>query len=278
MLFFPWIEIVPEYQRAAVFRLGRMIGWRGPGLVWVAPIMERLVIVDMRVVVVDVPPQECITRDNVPIKVNAVVYFKVADPAKAIVEVLDHRRATLEIAQTTLRSVIGQSPLDRILSDRTEITTELQTIIDHATDDWGVKVTRVEIKDLEIPGGLRRAMAREAEAERERRAMVIRATGEREAAGQLVEAAHLLDRSPNGFQMRYLQTLLQVAERGNTVVFAPSGGDAHTALLAHRTRSMREPVADPIHDGEPAEAVEVDPPRAVATPPATQLAQRPDEL
>jgi regulator of protease activity HflC (stomatin/prohibitin superfamily) len=259
MWWFPWLEIVPEYQRAAVFRLGRITGYRGPGLVWIAPLFERLVIIDMRVVVVDVPPQECISRDNVPLKVNAVVYFRVQDPNKAIVEVLDHRKATLEFAQTTLRSVIGQSSLDKILSDRTDIAAELQRVIDEATDEWGVKVTRVEIKDLEIPGGLRRAMAKEAEAERERRAMVIRAQGEREAAGQLVQAAKLLDQSPNGFQMRYLQTLLQVAERGNTVVFAPSNPEAHAALTAHeavRARSEIRPSLSPPEIGGHVEIVE----------------------
>lgn len=240
MMLFPWLQIVPEYQRVAVFRLGRLIGLRGPGLVWVSPIIEQLVWIDMRVVVVDVPPQECISRDNVPLKVNAVVYFKVAEPEKSIIEVLDHRKATVEMAQTTLRSVIGQSTLDKLLSDRTEIATELQQIIDLATDEWGVKVTRVEIKDLEIPGGLRRAMAKEAEAERERRAMVIRASGEKEAASQLASAAKLLDQSPNGFQMRYLQTLLQVSERGNTVVFAPSTTTAHAAVAAAATHALSD--------------------------------------
>ncbi|MFT4627954.1 MAG: regulator of protease activity HflC (stomatin/prohibitin superfamily) [Myxococcota bacterium] len=242
----PWLAIIPEYQRAAVFRLGRFAGLRGPGLVFVSPMLERIMIVDVRVMVVDVPPQECISKDNVPLKVNAVVYFKVADPRKAIVDVFDYRKATVEIAQTTLRSVIGTSPLDKLLSDRTEIAEELQTIIDQATDEWGVKVNRVEIKDLEIPGGLRRAMAKEAEAERERRAMVIRAAGEKEAAQQLAEAAKLLDASPNGFQMRYLQTLLQVAERGNTVVFAPSASAGHTALAAHAHAHALKAQAPPV--------------------------------
>lgn len=234
MFLIPWLAIVPEYQRVAVFRFGRLKGIRGPGLVMRAPIAERFVAVDLRVVVVDVPPQECISRDNVPIKVNAVVYFRVDDPAKTIIEVYDHRKATLEIAQTTLRSVIGECSLDKILSDRNDISDKLQQIIDLATDEWGVKVHRVEIKDLEIPGGLRRAMAKEAEAERERRAMIIRAAGEKEAASELANAAKLLDQSPNGFQMRYLQTLLQVAEKGNTVVFAPMQGteQAHMGLTA----------------------------------------------
>ncbi len=232
MFLFPWIAIVPEYQRVAVFRLGRVVGYRGPGVVYRWPFIETFVHVDRRVVVIDVPPQECISRDNVPIKVNAVVYFRVEHPDKAIIEVLDYRKATIEVAQTTLRSVIGGSTLDQVLSDRTDISAALQTIIDEATDAWGVKVSRVEIKDLEIPDGLKAAMAKEAAAERERRAMVIRALGEKEAAAQLAEAARLLDQSKNGFQMRYLQTLLQVAEHGNTVVFAPSATEGHAAVSA----------------------------------------------
>ena len=230
--FFPWLKVVPEYQRAAVFRMGRITGYRGPGLVFRMPFVERLVVVDRRIVTVDVPPQECISRDNVPMRVNAVVYFRVEHPDKAIVEVLNYQKATIEIAQTTLRSVIGRRSLDELLADRSTVASDLQQIIDEATDAWGVKVSRVEIKDLEIPDGLKRAMAKEAEAERERRAMVIRAAGEREAASQLAEAAKTLDQSPNGFQMRYLQTLLQVAERGNTVVFAPSDGNSGPSALA----------------------------------------------
>ena len=236
MAFVPWLSIIPEYKRAAGFRLGRYVGTRGPGVVLRIPFLERLMVVDMRMVTVDVPRQECISRDNVPLTVNAVVYFKVANAEAAIVKVFDHRKATLEIAQTTLRSVIGSAALDQILSDRDSLADDLQRIIDEATDEWGVKVSRVEIKDLEIPGGLKRAMAKEAEAERERRAMVIRAKGEREAAGELAGAAKVLDTSPNGFQMRYLQTLLQVAEKGNSVVFAPTdsgqNNNGHLALTA----------------------------------------------
>jgi len=236
--YFPWITIVPEYQRVAVFRLGRISGYRGPGVVLRWPFIEKVVVVDRRIVTVDVPPQECISKDNVPLKVNAVVYFRVEHPDKAIVEVVDFRKATLEIAQTTLRSVIGEMTLTQLLSDRTTVSHQLQQIVDVATDEWGVKVSRVEIKDLEIPDSLKRAMAQEAEAERERRAMVIRAMGEREAASQLAEAAKLLDQSPNGFQMRYLQTILRVSENGNTVVFSPMENvvAGHAALTALRTK------------------------------------------
>lgn len=236
--YFPWLTIVPEFQRAAVFRLGRIAGYRGPGVVFRWPFIEKIVLVDRRIVTVDVPPQECISKDNVPLKVNAVVYFRVEHPDKAIVEVVDFRKATLEIAQTTLRSVIGEMTLDQVLSDRATVSHQLQRIIDVATDEWGVKVSRVEIKDLEIPDSLKRAMAQEAEAERERRAMVIRASGEREAASQLAEAAKLLDQSPNGFQMRYLQTILRVSENGNTVVFSPMENvvAGHAALTALRNK------------------------------------------
>lgn len=237
MLFLPFVHIVPEYQRVAVFRLGRMAGYRGPGVVYRIPFMEQFVWVDRRVVVVDVPPQECISKDNVPIKVNAVVYYRVEHPDKAIIEVRDYHKATIEIAQTTLRSVIGESTLDQVLSDRTDISERLQSIIDEATDAWGVKVSRTEIKDLEIPGGLKTAMAKEAAAERERRAMVIRAQGEREAATQLGAAARELNQSPGGLQLRYLQTILQVSEGGNTVVFAPTPEMAHAALTASEVQS-----------------------------------------
>jgi regulator of protease activity HflC (stomatin/prohibitin superfamily) len=240
MLFLPFVEVVPEFQRVAVFRLGRMVGYRGPGVVYRVPFIERFVWVDRRVIVVDVPPQECISRDNVPLKVNAVVYYKVEHPDKAIIEVRDYHKATVEIAQTTLRSVIGESSLDQVLSDRTEISYKLREIIDLATDAWGVKVDRTEIKDLEIPGGLKTAMAKEAAAERERRAMVIRAQGEFEAAKQLSAAAAQLDKSPAGLQMRYLQTILQVSESGNTVVFAPTPELAHAALTASEVQSRVE--------------------------------------
>lgn len=238
----PWLVVVPEYQRVAVFRLGRIVGYRGPGVVWRLPMVEQFHIVDARIVTVDVQPQECITRDNVPIVLNAVVYYRVQHPDKAIVQVADYRVATVEVAQASLRSVIGQRTLDEVLTDIQGTSAALEEIVDRATDDWGVKVSRVEVKDIRVPDDMKRAMAIEAEAERERRAMIIRATGEREAAAQLVEAAKILDSSPSGYQMRYLQTLLRVAEAGNTVVFADPA-NAGTAVAAADLR--RRPPAPP---------------------------------
>ncbi len=230
---FPFATIVDEYQRVAVFRMGRIVGYRGPGVVWRWPFVERFAMVDSRTVTVDVKPQECMTRDNVPVRVNAVVYFRVEHPDKAIVKVVDYRVATIEMAQTTLRSVIGQRTLDQVLSEIDEASKLLKEIIDKATDEWGVKVSRVEIKDIQIPDELKRAMAKEAEAERERRAMIIRAQGEKEAAERLAEAAKLLESSTFGFQMRYLQTLLQVSESGSTVVFAPTDAMNLTAAAVN---------------------------------------------
>ena len=218
---FPWLRVVREFERAAVFRLGRIKGFRGPGLVFAIPFIESLVLVDLRIEVVVVPTQECITRDNVPLRVDAVVFFRVAKPDKAIVEVVNYRTATLDLAQTTLRSVIGERTLESLLVDRAGVAAHMQTILDEATEQWGIQVTRVDVKDLEVPEGLRGAMAREAEAERERRAMIIRASGEAEAAAELVEAARLLGATPSGIRMRYLQTLVAVAEKGNAVVHAP---------------------------------------------------------
>jgi regulator of protease activity HflC (stomatin/prohibitin superfamily) len=240
----PWVVIVPEYQRVAVFRLGRIVGYRGPGVVWRTPILEEFQVVDSRIVTVDVRPQECITRDNVPIILNAVVYYRVQHPDKAIVEVADYRVATLEVAQASLRSVVGQRTLDEVLTDIQGTAAALEQIVDHATDAWGVKVNRVEIKDIRVPDDMKRAMAIEAEAERERRAMIIRASGEREAAAQLVAAAKTLDESPNGFQMRFLQTLLRVAESGNTVVFADPTSAPTAVAAAHLERSGR-PTREP---------------------------------
>lgn len=238
MTFLPFVTVVEEYQRVAVFRAGRIVGYRGPGVVWRIPFLERFHLVDSRIVTVDVQPQECITKDNVPARVNAVVYFRVEHPDKAIVNVVDYRTATLEIAQSSLRNVIGKRSLDELLSEIDTASSMLQTIIDTATDEWGVKVSRVEIKDIQIPDEMKRAMAKEAEAERERRAMIIRARGEKEAAQQLSEAAELLGKSRYGFQMRYLQTLLQVSESGSTVIFAPTDA-MDTAAAAAQLREAK---------------------------------------
>ena len=241
----PWVTIVNEYQRVAVFRLGRIVGYRGPGVVWRWPFIERFQMVDSRIVTVDVEPQECITKDNVPVTVNAVVYYRVEHPDKAIVNVKNYHSATVEIAQTSLRSTIGQRTLDELLSEVEDVAADLKEVIDVATDEWGVKVSRTEVKDIRVPDEMRQAMAKEAEAERERRAMIIRATGEQEAADRLVEAAKLLDETPSGFKMRYLQTLLQVAEEGNTIVFAPGEdmGAANAAVAAadvHRNKKLAD--------------------------------------
>jgi regulator of protease activity HflC (stomatin/prohibitin superfamily) len=214
------VRIVQEYERGVVFRLGRLVGLRGPGLILLIPRIERMVKVDLRVITLDVPAQEVITRDNVTVRVNAVLYFKVVEPQSAIVQVFDYHRASLLIAQTTLRSVLGQSELDALLSNRDQINQDLQRIIDLSTEAWGVKVTSVEVRDIELPQEMQRAMARQAEAEREKRAKVIHAQGEYEAATQLSAAAQVIGSHPAGLQLRYLQTMTEIAtEKSHTVVF-----------------------------------------------------------
>lgn len=214
------IRIVQEYERGVIFRLGRLVGARGPGLFLLIPYVERMVKVDLRVVTMDVPAQEAITKDNVTVRVNAVVYFRVMDPEASVVKVLDHIRATSQISQTTLRSVMGQSDMDEVLSQREQLNQRLQQIIDEQTEPWGVKVSVVEIKDVEMPDSMKRAMARQAEAERERRAKVIHAEGEFQAAARLSEAGKIIAEEPTTLQLRYLQTLTEIAtEKTSTVVF-----------------------------------------------------------
>jgi regulator of protease activity HflC (stomatin/prohibitin superfamily) len=214
------LRIVPEYQRLVVFRLGRLWGAKGPGICIVIPWIDRTLRVDLRVVTLDVPVQEVITRDNVPIKVNAVIYFRVLDPSKSMVEVEDYIMATSQLSQTTLRSVIGRAELDEVLSARDKINIELQQIIDERTDPWGIKVSAVELKELELPEGMKRAMARQAEAERERRAKIIAAEGELQAAEKLTQAAETMDRSPITLQLRYLQTLREISvDKNSTTIF-----------------------------------------------------------
>ncbi len=215
------IKILPEYQRGVLFRLGRVTGEpRGPGLIFIIPIVDRLLRVSLRTVTLDIPPQDIITRDNVTVRVNAVTYFHVVDPNKAILEIEDFRFGTSQVAQTTLRSIIGQADLDELLINRDEINRRLQQIIDSLTDPWGVKVTLTEVKDVELPDAMRRAMARQAEAERERRAKVIHAVGEKEAAMTLAEAAELLEDHPAAMQLRILQTMTEVsAEQNSTLIF-----------------------------------------------------------
>ena len=219
-LFGSAVRIVQEYERGVIFRLGRLVGARGPGLFLLIPKIERMVKVDLRVVTMDVPSQEAITRDNVTVKVNAVVYFKVVDPERAVVSVVDYIRATSMICQTTLRSVLGQSDLDTLLSRRDEINEHLQRLIDEQTEVWGIKVTSVEVRDVELPQTMQRAMARQAEAEREKRAKIIHAQGEYEASERLAEAARIIGTQEVGLQLRYLQTLTEIAtERNSTIVF-----------------------------------------------------------
>ncbi len=220
IILFSAIKVFPEYQRGVIFRLGRLIAPKGPGLFVIIPIVDRVVRVDLRTITMDVPAQEVITKDNVPVKVNAVVYFRVIDPSRSVVQVQNYIAATSQIAQTTLRSVVGQSDLDHLLTERDKLNTRLQEIIDEQTDPWGVKVTIVEIKDVEIPSGMQRAMARQAEAERERRAKVIAAEGEYQASEKLSEAAKVLSQTPAALQLRYLQTLAEIAaEKNSTTIF-----------------------------------------------------------
>jgi len=224
------IKIVREYERGVIFRLGRLVGAKGPGLFLIIPIVDKMVKVDLRTITLDVPPQEVITRDNVPASVNAVVYFRVVDPQAAVVEVLDFIEATRQISMTTLRSVLGRVELDELLSEREKLNRELQAIIDEHTDPWGIKVITVEIKDVKIPTDMQRAIARQAEAERERRSKIINAEGELQAAEKLREAAEIMQRSPGALQLRYLQTLAEIStENASTVVF-PVPIDFLTAL------------------------------------------------
>jgi len=221
VLFGASIRIVQEYERGVIFRLGRVMGARGPGLFLLIPFIERMVKVDLRTITLDVPSQEAITGDNVTVKVNAVVYFRVVDPTASVIQVEDFRRATWQIAQTSLRNVIGQSMMDQLLQDRESINEQLQHIIDEATEPWGVKVSIVEIKDVELNPQMVRAMARQAEAERERRAKVIHAEGELQASQQLAEAARVMSQEPGAMTLRYLQTLLEIGVEQNTTTIFP---------------------------------------------------------
>ncbi len=218
---FSAIKIIREYERAIVFRLGRLTSKpKGPGLFWIWPIIDQIKIVSLRTIVLDVPPQDIITNDNVSASVNAVVYFRVIDPNKAIVEVENYKYATSQLAQTTLRSVLGQVQLDQLLSERERLNKDLQKILDEQTDPWGIKVSLVEVKAVELPETMRRAMAYQAEAERERRAKIIHSEGEVQASKNLVEAAKTLSSDPNAIQLRYLQTLTQIsAEKNSTIIF-----------------------------------------------------------
>ncbi len=225
------IRILREYERGVIFRLGKLQGAKGPGMIFLIPVIDKLVKMDMRVVTIDVPQQEVMTKDNVPATVDAVVYFRIVDPNAAVVKVENFLKATSLIAQTTLRSVLGQAELDELLSHRDKINQTLQEIIDRQTDPWGIKVTSVEIKDVALPDSMKRAMAKQAEAERERRAKVVNAQGEFEAAEKMVQAAALISKEPIALQLRYLQTMREMASEHNTTTFLPLPIDLFSAFL-----------------------------------------------
>jgi regulator of protease activity HflC (stomatin/prohibitin superfamily) len=215
------IRILREYERAVIFRLGKLLGEKGPGVIFLIPIVDRMVRMDLRVVTIDVPRQEVMTRDNVPVSVDAVLYFRVIHPQSAVVKVENFLKATSLIAQTTLRSVLGQAELDELLSHREKINHTLQEIIDRQTDPWGIKVTAVEVKDVALPDTMKRAMAKQAEAERERRAKVVNAEGEYQAAEKMVQAAAIMSREPIALQLRFLQTMREISSEHNTTTFLP---------------------------------------------------------
>ena len=254
------VRVLREYERGVVFRLGRLIATKGPGLILLIPLIDRMERVDLRTVTLNIPPQEVITRDNVPSSVNAVAYFRVVDSNRAIVEVENYLLATSQIAQTALRSVLGKAELDQLLSERERLNEELQTIIDESTEPWGVKVTAVEIKDVEIPEQMQRAMARQAEAERERRAKIINSEGEYQAAQKLTDAADIISTNPASLQLRYLQTLLEIGSNQNTTIVFPLPMDVLEPFLTGKGGgSDRQPKPGP----RPAPPPEPDIPSAV---------------
>jgi regulator of protease activity HflC (stomatin/prohibitin superfamily) len=235
------IKVIREYERAIVFRLGRLFPQpKGPGLFILIPIVDRMVKVDLRTVTLNIPPQEVITKDNVPARVNAVAYFRIVEPQAAIVQVENFMVATSQIAQTTLRAVLGQHVLDELLSERDKINAILQEIIDEATTPWGIKVARVEVKDLEIPGGMQQAMARQAEAERERRAKIINAEGEFQASERLKDAALVIEKHPTALQLRYLQTLLELGGSQSTTIVFPAPIDLIRPFIERTPRSSND--------------------------------------
>lgn len=255
IIFFSAVKVVQEYERGVVFRLGRLVGPRGPGLILLIPFVERMEKVDLRTITMDVPSQEVITKDNVTVRVSAVVYFRVLDPNAAIVNIADYIRATSQIAQTTLRSVLGQSALDDLLAERDKINLELQQIIDQQTEPWGIKVSIVEVRDVELPESMQRAMARQAEAEREKRAKIIHAEGEFQASRQLAAAADVISRNPTTIQLRYLQTLTEIGGDQNTTVVFPMPIDLLGNLFSRMQSNGSPDDPEPI-EPEPAFDVE----------------------
>jgi regulator of protease activity HflC (stomatin/prohibitin superfamily) len=241
------IRIVQQYERGVIFVLGRLSGAKGPGLFLVPPLISRMSTVDLRIVTLTVPPQEVITRDNVTIKVTAVLYFYVVDPIAAVVNVVNFNQATTQIGQTTLRNVLGQSELDELLAERKKINRDLQAIIDEQTERWGVKVTAVEIKDVELPATMQRAMAKQAEAEREKRAKVIHAQGELLASTQLAQAAEVIGSQPAALQLRYLQTLTEIAVEKNSTIIFPLPIDLIEPLIQIMRRQASVPVHEPLN-------------------------------
>ena len=229
------VRILREYERGVIFRLGKLLTAKGPGLILLIPLVDRMVKMDLRVITIDVTKQEIMTRDNVPATVDAVVYFRVVDPQAAVVKVEDYLKATSLIAQTTLRSVLGQAELDELLSQRDKINLRLQEIIDHQTDPWGIKVTAVEIKDVVLPDSMKRAMAKQAESERERRAKIIDAEGEFQAATKLVDAAAMISAQPIALQLRFLQTMREISSEHNTTTFLPIPIDLFSAFIKKAT-------------------------------------------
>jgi regulator of protease activity HflC (stomatin/prohibitin superfamily) len=230
ILFTMAVKIVPEYERGVLFRLGRLVGQRGPGIFLIIPFVDRMVKVDLRVVTMDVPSQEVITKDNVTVRVNAVIFFRVVNPSDSVVKVLDHIRSTSQIGQTTLRNVLGQHELDELLSQREKLNQRLAQIIDENTDPWGIKVSTVEIKDVELPEQMKRSMAAQAEAERERRAKIIHADGEFQASQKLADAGAIIAKEPTTLQLRYLQTLTEIAADKNSTIIFPMPIDFLKAL------------------------------------------------
>jgi regulator of protease activity HflC (stomatin/prohibitin superfamily) len=245
------VRVLREYERGVIFRLGRLIAQKGPGLILLIPFIDRMVKVDLRTVTLNIPPQEVITRDNVPAGVNAVAYFRVVDSRKAIVEVENFLLATSQISQTALRSILGKAEFDQLLSERERLNEELQKIIDESTEPWGVKVTAVEIKDVEIPEQMQRAIARQAEAERERRAKIINSEGEFQAAQKLTDAADIISTNPASLQLRYLQTLLEIGSNQNTTVVFPLPMDVLKPFLEGITPKEERPKPPPPPDVPP---------------------------
>src|SRR5713101_405188 len=240
------LRVVQQYERGVIFVLGRLVGAKGPGLFWIMPFISRMEKVDLRIVTLNVPSQEAITRDNITIRVTAVIYFYVVDPIAAVVNVMNFLQATTQIGQTTLRNVLGQSDLDEILAKRNKINRELQVIIDEHTERWGVKVTVVETKDIELPATMQRAMAKQAEAEREKRAKIIHAEGELQASTQLAQAANIIASQPSTLQLRYLQTLTEIAVEKNSTIIFPLPLDLIEPLMQIMQRQASVPVQEPL--------------------------------